>query len=78
MARERERRAGQPQPRRRRRRDDPVQHEHAHLGARVARGDRLLVRPDAEDRVVGARVELGDDEDLHACTRSVRTSSRVT
>ena len=42
-----------------------VQDEHAHVGAGVARGDRLAVRPDAEHRVGGARIELGDDRDLH-------------
>ena len=42
-----------------------MQHEHAHLGARVARGERLAVRPDAEDGVGGPRVVLGDDGDLH-------------
>jgi hypothetical protein len=42
-----------------------VQDEHAHLGARVARGERLAVRPDPQDGVGGARVVLGDDGDAH-------------
>ena len=60
----------------------------------VARRERLAVGPDAEHRVVGARVELADDEDLHRddrvcgrvaaasriehAPRSVRTSPRRT
>ena len=53
----------------------PVQHDNAHVGARAPRGERLAVRPDAEDRVVGARVELGNDGDPHRCVRSVRSAS---
>ncbi len=78
VPRERQRRGRAPQPRRRRRRDDPVQHDDVDVGARRLRRPRLLVRPDAEHRVVGARVELGDDEGLHRWARSVRTASRVT
>ncbi len=62
-------------------RDRPVQDDDVDVGAGVARGERLAVRPDAEHRVVGARVELRDDADLHASTRPaaiVRTSSRAT
>ena len=65
------------------RRDRAVQHEHAHVGAGVARGERLAVRPDAEHRVGGARVVLGDDGDahghsaLHAASVSA-ASARVT
>jgi hypothetical protein len=55
-----------------------VQHEHAHVRAGVARRDRLAVRPHAEDRVLGAGVELGDDRDPHRYVRSVRASSRLT
>ncbi len=51
---------------RRLRRHRPVEDEHADLGARVARGERLAVGPDAEHRIGGARVVLGDDGDLHA------------
>ena len=47
------------------RRDRAVQDEHAHVGAGVARGERLAVRPDAEDGIGRARVVLGDDGDLH-------------
>ena len=43
-----------------------VQDEHPHVGAGVARGQRLAVRPDAEHRVGGARVVLGDDDHAHA------------
>ena len=60
------------------RRDRAVQHEHAHVGAGVARGQRLAVGPHAEHRVVGARIELADDRHLHRWTASVRTSSRRT
>ena len=56
----------------------PVQHEHAHVGAGVARRQRLAVGPDAEHRVVCARIELADDRHLHRWTASVRTSSRRT
>ena len=56
----------------------PVQHEHAHVGAGVARGQRLAVGPDAQHRVVCARIELADDRHLHRWTASVRTSSRRT
>ena len=45
--------------------DRAVQDEHAHLGARVARGERLAVRPDAQDGIGRPRVVLGDDGDLH-------------
>ena len=34
------------------RRERAVRDEHAHVGAGVARGDRLAVRPDAQHRVV--------------------------
>ena len=65
---------------RRARRDRAVQHEHAHVGAGVARGERLAVRPDAEHRVGGARVVLGDDGDAHhaasACAASVSSGLR--
>ena len=43
----------------------PVEHEHAHVGAGVARGERLAVRPHAEHGVRGARVVLGDDGHAH-------------
>ena len=43
----------------------PVEHEHADVGAGVARGERLAVRPHAEHRVRGARVVLGDDGHAH-------------
>ena len=43
-----------------------MQHEHAHVGPGVAGGQRLAVRPDAEHRVGGARVVLGDDDHAHA------------
>ena len=60
-----------------------MQHEHAHLRAGVARGERLAVRPDAEHRVGRARVVLGDDGDAHghSSRQAVSTSaacSRVT
>jgi hypothetical protein len=42
-----------------------VQHEDDELGAGVTRGERLAVRPDAEHRIVAARVELGDDGYAH-------------
>ncbi len=42
-------------------RDEAVQHEHAHLRAGVARGERLAVGPDPEHRIAAARVELGHD-----------------
>ena len=58
--------------------DGAVQDQDAHVGPRVARRDRLPVGPDAQHRVVGARVELRDDGDLHRCSASVRTSSRRT
>ena len=54
---------------RRPRRHGPVQHEHPHLRAGVARGERLPVRPDAEHRVGRARVVLGDDGDAHGHRR---------
>ena len=54
---------------RRLRRHRAVQDEHAHVGPGVARGERLAVRPDAEHRVGGARVVLGDDRDAHLATR---------
>ena len=38
----------------------PVQHQDAHVGAGVAGGQRLAVRPHAEHGVAGARVVLGD------------------
>ena len=34
-----------------------VQHEHAHVGARVACGQRLAVGPDAQHGIVGARID---------------------
>ncbi len=64
--------------RRRERRDRAVEDEHPHVGAGVARGERLAVGPDAEDGVGGAGVVLRDDRDLHRCTCTVRTSSRRT
>ena len=45
-----------------------VQDEHAHVGPGVACGERLPVRPDAEHRVGGARVVLGDNGHAHAFT----------
>ncbi len=42
-----------------------MEDEHAHVRAGVARGERLAVRPDAEHRVGGPRVVLGDDGDAH-------------
>ena len=59
-----------------------VQDEHAHVGAGVARRERLPVRPHAQHRVRGARVVLGDDRDPHhsdRCSASVSPAcSRVT
>ena len=64
------------------RRHRAVQDEHAHVGAGVARGERLPVRPDAEHGVGGARVVLRDDRDAHQsarCSASVSPAcSRVT
>ncbi len=42
-----------------------MQDEHPHVGAGIAGCDGLAVRPDAEHGVGGARIELGDDRDLH-------------
>jgi hypothetical protein len=72
MAQQRERRAGQLAPRRAQRGDRPVQDDDVHLRPGVPGGERLPVGPDAEDRVVLARVVLRDDADLH------RTPSRGT
>ena len=57
-----------------------MEHEHAHVGARVARGERLPVRPDAEHGVGGPRVVLRDDRDLHDvhASSTCAASSRVT
>ena len=60
------------------RRQRAVQHEHAHVGAGVARGDRLAVRPEPEHRVRRARIELRDDGDLHPIRRDQRAWARVT
>ena len=38
-----------------------MQDEHAHVGAGIARGERLTVGPDADDGIAPAGVELGDD-----------------
>ena len=54
---------------RRARRHGPVQHQHAHVRARRPRRQRLPVRPDAQHRVGGARVVLGDDGDAHHSCR---------
>ena len=40
-----------------------MQDEHAHVGAGIARGERLTVGPDADDGIAPAGVELGDDSD---------------
>ena len=45
------------------RRHQAVQHEHAHVGSRVACGERLAVRPHAENGIAAARVELGNHRD---------------
>ncbi len=50
-----------------------MEHEDAHLGSGVPRGDRLAVGPDPEHGVGGAGVELGDDGYAHRrCTATVR------
>src|SRR5437588_2218471 len=57
-----------------------MQDEHLHLGARIACRERLPVRPHPEDGVAGARVVLGDDQDLHdqlRCVASVRWASEA-
>ena len=63
------------------RRHRPVQDEDLDVRTRVARGERLAVRPDAERRIRPARVVLGDDRDLHGSARysptvAVRRASR--
>src|SRR5205085_7802398 len=50
---------------RRRRRQGTLECEHPHLGARVARRERLAVRPHAEHRVAPARVVLGHHAHPH-------------
>ncbi len=56
--------------------DEAVEDEDADVGAGVADGDRLAVRPDAEHGICGAGVELGDDGYAHRrCTASVRWDS---
>jgi hypothetical protein len=44
-----------------------MEDEHAHVGPCVPGRERLPVRPDAEHGIRGARVVLGDDDDLHLC-----------
>jgi hypothetical protein len=60
----------------------PVQHEHAHVGPGVTRGQRLPVRPYPEDRVERPRVVLRDDRDArhrYRCSATVSAASaRVT
>jgi hypothetical protein len=53
------------QHRRCRRRHNTVEDYDTNFGAGGDRGLRLAVSPDAEHRVVCARVELGDDGNLH-------------
>jgi hypothetical protein len=43
-----------------------MQHEDAHVRARVPGRQRLAVRPDAQHRVGGTGVVLGNDGDAHA------------
>ena len=53
-----------------------MQHQHADVGPGVARRERLAVGPDAEHRVGGARVVLGDDGDAHGhSSRQVSSTS---
>ena len=42
-----------------------MQHHNPDVGSRLARGERLTMRPDAVDRIMGARVVLRDDKDSH-------------
>src|ERR1700683_3563614 len=42
---------------------EAVQDEHAHVGAGIARGERLAMRPDPQHGIALAGVELGDDGD---------------
>jgi hypothetical protein len=53
------------QHRRCRWRHNTVQNDDTNLSPSGDRGLRLAVSPDAEHRVVCARVELGDDGNLH-------------
>ena len=55
----------QPAAGRRDRRDRPAHRQHAHLGAGVARRQRLAVGPDAEHRIGRRGVPLGHDGDAH-------------
>jgi hypothetical protein len=56
--------------------DEAVEDEDGDLGAGVAGGDGLAVRPDAEDGICGAGLELGDDGYAHRrCTARVRWES---
>jgi len=45
-------------------------HQHSHLRARVARGQRLTMCPHAQHRVASARVELRYHGDLHGSLRA--------
>ena len=54
-----------------------MEHEHTHVSAGVARGERLAMRPHAEHGVRGARVVLGDDGHAHAVEVRVRRSLHV-
>ena len=55
----------------------PLEGDHPDLGAGLARGHGLAVRPDAEHRIAPARVELGHDAHPHrsavesGCVRTV-------
>jgi hypothetical protein len=54
-----------------------VTDEHRDLGARVAGGDGLAVRPDAEHRVVSPRVELGHYRYSHQVPLGGRIAGEV-
>ena len=62
---------------RRSRGDRTVEHDHSHVRPRVARRQRLAVRPHSQHRVRRPGVVLGDDDDLHQlrCTARVRSAS---
>jgi hypothetical protein len=62
---ERARRRPRPCRERGARRHQAMQHDHAHLGARVARRQRLAMGPDTQHRIAPAGVELGDHEHAH-------------
>jgi hypothetical protein len=47
-----------------------VEHNHANLRSSFARGERLAMSPNTEYRISLARVELGDDEDLHGSSHA--------